>query len=158
MEISKGCQELGCCLAVCCVSKTTDQKSVPLVGCPALPFIDQGRARVTDGRKRKKPKVEKVLRGSRVFLFPCACPANMADRVRDSMFADPYRAVPWPLSARWLRPILRRWMVRHVRGLSYGPLGSRWGSDPTSITIGDVNSILDCSGCRMLVLLSTSKG
>ena len=99
MERSKGRQELGCCLAVCCVSKTIDQKLVPLVGCPALPFIDQGGAGVTDGRKRKKPKVEKVLRGSRVFLFLCACPASMADRVRDGVFADPYRAVPWLVSA-----------------------------------------------------------
>ena len=99
MERSKGRQELGCCLTVCCVSKTIDQKSVPLVGCPALPFIDQGGARVIYGRKRKKPKVEKVLQGSRVFLFPCVCLANMADHVRDGVFADPYRAVPWPLSA-----------------------------------------------------------
>ena len=48
------------------------------------------------GEKRKKPKVEKVLQASRVFLFLCACPANMADHVRDGVFADPHRAVPWP--------------------------------------------------------------
>ena len=76
------------------VLKVIDQKSVPLVGCPALPFIGQGGAGVTDGRKRKKLKVEKVLRGSRVFLFLSACPANMADHVRDGVFADPYRAMP----------------------------------------------------------------
>ena len=35
---------------------------------------------------------------SRVFLSSCACPADMADRVRDDMFTDPYRAVPWPHS------------------------------------------------------------
>jgi len=34
---------------------------VLFVGHPALPFIDQGGAGVTDGRKRKKPKAEKVL-------------------------------------------------------------------------------------------------
>ena len=128
------------------------------MGSPALPFIDQGGAGVTDERTRKKPKVEKVLRGSRVFLFPCACPTNMADRVRDGVFADPYRTMPWPLSARWLRPILRRRMVRRVRGLSYGPLGSRRGSDPTFVTVGDVNSVLDRSGCRMLGLVSVSEG
>ena len=104
MKRSKGCQELGCCLAMCCVSKMIDQKSVPLVGCPALPFIDQGGAGVIDGRNRKKPKVEKVLRVSRVFLFPCACPANMADHVRDGVFADPYRVVPWSLSASGCAP------------------------------------------------------
>ena len=46
------------------------------------------------GEREKKPKVEKVLRGSWVFLFPCAYPANMVDCVRDGVFVDPYRAVP----------------------------------------------------------------
>ena len=70
------------------------------MGCPALPFIDQGGSRGYRWEKEeKKLKVEKVLRGSRVFLFPCACPANMADHVRDYVFVDPYRAMPWPLSA-----------------------------------------------------------
>ena len=73
-----------------------DEKSVPLVGCPALPFIDQGGSRGYRWEKEEKPKVEKVLRGSRVFLFPFACLANMSDHVRDGVFVDPYRAVPWP--------------------------------------------------------------
>ena len=81
------------------MSQTIRQKLVPLVGCPALSFIDQGGVGVIDGRKRKKPKVEKVPWGSQVFLFPCAYPANMADRVGDGVFADPYRVVPWLLSA-----------------------------------------------------------
>ena len=51
------------------------------------------------GERGKNQKVEKVLRGSRVFLFPYACPANMVDHVRHGMFIDPYRAVPWPLAA-----------------------------------------------------------
>ena len=51
------------------------------------------------GERGKKPKVEKVLRGNRVFLLLRACPANMADHVRDGMFADPHRAMPWPHSA-----------------------------------------------------------
>jgi len=64
-----------------------------MVGCPALPFIDQGGAGVTNGRKRKKPKVEKDLRRSRVFLSPCACPADMADHVRDGV-AEPPNLMP----------------------------------------------------------------
>ena len=95
MKRSKGRQELGCCLAMSCLSK----RSVPLVGCPALPFIDQGGSRGYRWEKEEKPKVEKVLRGSRVFLFLCTYPANMADPVRDGMFANPYRAMPWPPSA-----------------------------------------------------------
>ena len=51
------------------------------------------------GEIGKNQRVEKVLRTSRVFLSPYACVADMADRVRDGMFADPYRAMPWPHSA-----------------------------------------------------------
>ena len=115
----------------------------PLSGASCPLFYRPRGAGVTDGRKRKKSKIEKVIRGSWVFLFPCAYPANMADHVRDGVFIDPYRAVPWPLSASGVRPILRRRMVRRVRGPSYDPSGSRRGSDSTFITIGDVNSILD---------------
>ena len=96
---SKGCQELDSSLTVCDVCCVVRQKLVPLVGSPALPFIDQGGSRGYRWEKVEKTKVKKVLRGSRVFLFPYVCPANMVDCVRDGMFADPYRAMPWPPSA-----------------------------------------------------------
>ena len=89
---------LGCMSDVLCV-ELISQKVDPFSGVPCPPFYRPRGAGVTDGRKRKKPKVEKVIRGSRVFLFPCACPANMADHVRDGVFVDPYRAMPLPLSA-----------------------------------------------------------
>ena len=96
MERSKGCQELGCCLAVSCVSKMIG----PFSGVPCPPFYrPRGEQGLQMRDRGKKPKVEKVLRESRVFLFPCDCPANMADRVRDGMFADPDRAMPRPPSA-----------------------------------------------------------
>ena len=82
---------LGCMLCV--------ESICPLSGVPCPPFIDQGGAWITDGRNRKKPKVEKVLRRSWVFLSPYACLDDMADRVRDGMFVDPHSVVPWPLSA-----------------------------------------------------------
>ena len=75
--------------------------------------------------ERAKPKVEKVLRESRVFLFPCDCPANMADHVRDGVFADPYRAVPWPLSASGCVPSnANRWC-----GVSEGQAATLRGVD-----------------------------
>ena len=43
----------GCCSAMCYVMRGVLNRS-PLVGCPALPFIDQGGAGITDGRKKKK--------------------------------------------------------------------------------------------------------
>ena len=83
---------------VLCV-ELISQKLGPFSGVPCPPFYRPRGAGVTDGRKRKKPKVGKVLRGSRVFLFPCACPTNLAEYVRNGVFIDPYRAVPWPLAA-----------------------------------------------------------
>ena len=83
---------------VLCVENNRSKVS-PLSGVPCPPFYRPRGAGVIEGRKRKKPKVEKVLRGNRVFLFSCVCPANMADRVKDGVFADPYRVMPWLLSA-----------------------------------------------------------
>ena len=48
---------LGCLLSI----KMIGQKLVPLVGCHALPFIDQGGAGITYGRKGKNQRVEEVL-------------------------------------------------------------------------------------------------
>ena len=101
MERSKGCQELDCCLAICvmCVESIH-----PHSGVPYPPFYRPRGRRGYRWEKEEKPKVEKVLRGSQVFFFPCAYPTNMADRVRDGVFADPYRAVPWPLSTSGCLP------------------------------------------------------
>ena len=94
MERSKGRQELGCCLAVLCVVCGIDLSS--LVGCHVPPFYRPRGSRDYKWEKEEKnQRVEKVLRRSQVFLSPCACLANMADRVRDGVFADPHRAVPW---------------------------------------------------------------
>ena len=79
----------------------------------------------------------------------------MADHARDSTFADPDRAVLWLCFSKWSRPILLRRTVRHAGVLSRDPTGSRRGSDHTSITVDDVISILDHSGYRMPVLVST---
>ena len=64
MERSNGCRELGCCLAVCYVMCCVWNRSVSLVGCPAFPFIDQGGAGVTDGRKKKKQRPRRSFEGA----------------------------------------------------------------------------------------------
>ena len=73
MERSKGRQELGCCLVVCYV-ELIHQKSVALVGCPTLPFIDQEGAGVTDGRKRKKTKCGEGPSGEPSLPFSVCLP------------------------------------------------------------------------------------
>ena len=82
---------LGCVLCV--------ESIHPSSGVPCPPFIAQGEQGLQMGEKGKNQRVEKVLRRSRVFLSPCAYLVVMADRVRDGLFADPYRAMPWPHSA-----------------------------------------------------------
>ena len=39
-------------------------RSVPLVGCPAFPFIDQGEAGITDGRKKKNQRQRRSFEGA----------------------------------------------------------------------------------------------
>ena len=40
-----------------------------LVGCPALPFIDQGGAGITDGRKRKNQRQRRSFKGAVSSFF-----------------------------------------------------------------------------------------
>ena len=72
--------------------------------------------------------------------------------------AEPERAGLWLCFREWSRPILPRRTVRCVRVSSHDSVGSRWGSDYTSITVDDVSSFLNYSGCRMLMSGSTSEG
>ena len=90
MEGSKGCQEPGGSLTVCDVCCVVHQKSVPLVGSPALPFIDQGGSR---GYRWEKEENTKGIEG------PSKDPGllNMADRVRSDMFVDLRRPCPGPI-------------------------------------------------------------
>ena len=60
MEGSKGCQEPGSSLTVCDVCYVVRQKSVPLVGSPALPFIGQGGSR---GYRWEKEENSKGIEG-----------------------------------------------------------------------------------------------
>ena len=153
MERLKGCQELGYCLAMCCVWN----QSIPLVWCPALPFIDQGGAGITDGRKRKTRGWRRSFEGARSSFPPV--PVLLTWQTMSRMACSLILIGPCPgLTQQVGTSHLHRRMVRRARELSCDPTGSRWGSDHTSVTVDDVSSLLDCSGCRMLMSGSTSEG
>ena len=79
----------------------------------------------------------------------------MADGARDSTFADLDTTVLWLRSASGHVPSYSDGQ----RGVpSRDPTGSRRGSDHTSVTVGDVSSLLDRSGCRMLMSGPASEG
>ena len=59
---------------------------------------------------------------------------------------------------KWVCPILCRRMVRRVGEPSCDSSGSNWGSDHTFVTIDDVSSVLDRSGCHMPVLVTAPEG
>ena len=80
----------------------------------------------------------------------------MADSARDSTFADPDRAVLWLRSASGHIPSYSG--GRRTRVPSHDPTGSRQGSDHMSVTVDDVSSLLDHSGCHMLMSGSASEG
>ena len=48
--------------------------------------------------------------------------------------------------------------VRCVRVPSHNSAESRWGNDYTSVTVDDVSSSLDCSGCRTPVFSIRTRG
>ena len=138
----------------CCVWN----RSIPLAGYPALPFIDQGRAGVTDGRKRKKTKGRDGPSKVPSLLFPL----SLLLLTWQTMLGIAHSLImTWPALAslsKWLRPILHRRTVQCARVPSCDPTGSRRGSDHTLVTVDDVSLLLDRSGCHMLLLVSTSKG
>ena len=82
----------------------------------------------------------------------------MADGARDSMFVDPGRAMLWPRSVSGRVPSYSgRW--RGVPGCRV----VTWRGANGEVTIrpfivDDVSSLLDCSGCRMLMSGSASEG
>ena len=51
------------------------------------------------GERGKKPEGREGPSNEPGLPFPCACLVNMADRVRDDVFVDSHRVVPWPHSA-----------------------------------------------------------
>jgi len=82
----------------------------------------------------------------------------MANHGGDSASVDPDRAMPWPYFGEWLCPILPRQTVRGVRAPSHDSAGGRQGNDHTLVTVDDVSPSLDCSGCRIPVLVSAPEG
>ena len=131
------------------------QKSVPLVGAPALPLIDQGGSR---GYRTEKKENAKVIEGPlREPGLPFSLCLSCLTRQTVSEVACSLIFVGHTLAffSKWVRPILHRWTVRHVGEPSCDPSRSNRGSDHTSITVDDVISILDRSGCRMPVSVST---
>ena len=76
------------------------QKSVPSVGGPALPFINQGGSRVYRWEKEENSKgIEGPSRELGLPFSLCLPYFNMADRVRGGVFADPRRPYPGPILA-----------------------------------------------------------
>ena len=74
------------------------QKSVPSMGAPALPFIDQGGSRGYRWEKEENTKgIEGPSRESGLPFSLCLPYFNMADRVRGGVFADPRRPYPGPI-------------------------------------------------------------
>ena len=110
------------------------------------------------GERGKKPKVERVLRGagSSFSLEPALLTWQTTPGI--VCFVDPDRAGLWLRLSEWSCPILPRRTVRCVRVSSPDSVGSRRGNDYTPVTVDDVSSLLDCSGCRMPVLVSMPEG
>ena len=73
-------------------------KSIPLVGGPTPPFIDQGGAGVYRWEKEENTKgIEGPSREPGLHFSLCLPCFNMADRVKGGVFAGPRRPYPGPI-------------------------------------------------------------
>ena len=93
--------------------------------------------------------------GSSFFPVPALLTWQTVSEVACSLILIGHALAPF---SKWVRPILRRRTVRRTGEQSCDPSGSNRGSDHTSVTVDDVSSTLDCSGCHMPVLVSTPEG
>ena len=127
---------------------------------PCFPFYRPRESRDYRWEKTEKPETKEVRQGSRVFLFLCAVPANMACGARDSptLGVCPLMMSCPSIVSKLSRPIPPRRAARRTRVLIRGHIGSRRRSDRTSVTIGDTSFLLDHSGCRELPSGSVPKG
>ena len=142
---------------MCNVVRGVSNLSIPLVGCPAFLFIDQRRAGVIDGKKKKNQRPRRSFEGvgSSFSSEPAPLTWQTVPRIARSLI------LIGPCSGfvhNWSRPIPPHRVARRTRVPSHDPTGSRRGSDHMSVTVDDVSSLLDCSGCRMLMLGSTPEG
>ena len=134
------------------------QEPIPLVGGLALPFIDQGGAWVTDGRKKKNQRPRSPFEGvglsfnaEPALLTRCQGLARLPG-ARVLATPCPYRISKWP------RPVLPLQAACQTRVLACGPVGSGQHGDNTSVTVDGASLFLDRSCCRMSVLVSAPEG
>ena len=149
MEGSKGCQEPGSCLTVCDVCCVVRQKSVPLVGSPALPFIDQGESRGYRWEKEENTKgIEGPSKEPSLPFFPrlpCITWQTVSEAVCLLIFVGHSLAS----FSKWVRPVPPLWVACRTGLLISDPVGSRWHGDCSFVTVGDGSPRLEHSGCRM---------
>ena len=130
------------------------RKESAFSGEPCPPFY---RPRGSRGyRWEKRGKYQRYRRsfegaGSSFFLVPALLNTQAVSEVAYSLILVGHALASF---SKWVRPILRRRTVRRTGEPSCDPSRSNRGSDHTSITVDDVISILDRSGCRMPVLVS----
>ena len=127
----------------------------PLSGVSCPPFY---RPRGSRGYRWEKEEKTKGREGpSRVLGLPFSLkPALLTwqTTLGIACFIDPDRARLWLRLRESSCPILPQRTVRCVRAPSHDSTGSRRGNDYTPVTVDDVSSSLDCSGCRIPMLVS----
>ena len=125
------------------------------MGSPALSFIDQGGSRGYKWEKEENTKgIEGPSKDPGVPFFPrlpCLTWQTMSE-VTCLLIWIGHALAPF---SKWVCPILCQRTVRRAGEPSYDPSGSNRGSDNTPITVDDVIPILDRSGYRMPMLVST---
>ena len=131
----------------------------PLSGASCPPFYrPRGEQELHMGERGKNQRQRRSFEGagSSFSLEPALLSWQTMPGI--ACHVDPNRARLWLCFSEWSRPILPRRTMRCVRVPSHDSTGSRRGSDYTPVTIDDVSSLLDYSGCHMPMLVFTPEG
>ena len=151
MEGSKGYQEPDSSLTVCDVCCIVHQKLVPLVGSPALPFIDQGGSRGYRWEKEKNTKsIEGPSKDPSLPFFP-RLPCITWQIVSGVACLLIFIGHALASFSKCVRPVLPSWAACRTWLFISDPVGSGWRGDCSFVTAEDGSPRLERSGCRMSV-------
>ena len=133
------------------------QELIPLVGGPALPFIDQGGEGLQMGERGKYQGYRRSFEGSGSSFFPAPALYNMADSVRSGVFVDLHRPCPGLFQQVGASHPAPRVACR-TGLLNSDPVGTDVVVTARFAIVEDRSLFLERCGCRMSVLGSSPSG
>ena len=128
------------------------------MGCPALPFIDQGGSRGYRWENEENTKsIEGPSKDPGLPFFP-RLPCITWQTVSEVACLLIFVGHTLASFSKWVRPVPPPRVVCRIGVLTCDPVGSGWRGDCSFVTVEDGSPPLEHSGCRMSVSGSSPEG